>query len=334
MRKYFLLFMINFCVHIILFAQDPQFSQFYSSPIYLAPSFAGTGSGGRVILNYRNQWPRLASTYVTSAISADYYLDKYKSGIGLILLRDDEGDGIMNASRLGLNYSFNFNISKEWKFRPGLQTYYYWKSIDYSILRFGDQILRGGSSGNTGSSIEMSDLLNSEPVRHVDFTTSMLAYSKQYWFGITIDHLMFLSQELSSQGDYVPLRYDFFGGGKYNIRSKTIRRKEESVTVSYNFFTQKKIKYLDLGTYYTHEPISIGIWYRGLPVFPDNKNLGAITLLLGYKFAAFRVGYSYDFTTSKLITKTGGAHEVSLIYSFKERKNIKVKHKALPCPSL
>ncbi len=39
--------------------QDPQFSQFYSSPLYLAPSFAGATDGGRGILNYRDQWPQL-----------------------------------------------------------------------------------------------------------------------------------------------------------------------------------------------------------------------------------------------------------------------------------
>ena len=39
--------------------QDPQFPQFYSSPLYLAPSFAGATDGGRVILNYRDQWPQL-----------------------------------------------------------------------------------------------------------------------------------------------------------------------------------------------------------------------------------------------------------------------------------
>ncbi|NJK87805.1 MAG: type IX secretion system membrane protein PorP/SprF [Bacteroidales bacterium] len=40
-------------------AQDPQFSQFYSTYLYLAPSFAGLTENNRFSLNYRNQWPEI-----------------------------------------------------------------------------------------------------------------------------------------------------------------------------------------------------------------------------------------------------------------------------------
>ncbi|HYW95437.1 MAG TPA: PorP/SprF family type IX secretion system membrane protein [Bacteroidales bacterium] len=312
-------------------AQDPQFSQFYSSPLYMGPSFAGSGKGARIITNYRDQWPRISGTFVTYALSADYYIEKYRSGIGLLVLRDDAGKGLMNVTNLGLNYSFNVDLNQKWQFRPGLQVYYYMKNIDYSSLMFGDQILRGGS--NTGSSVEMSRLLNAEPTRHVDFTTSMLAYSDYMWFGFTVDHLMYFSRILEKQGDYLPMRLSFYGGGKYNIAGRTRKRYEESITGAFNLMFQDKYKYLDLGAYYTHEPLVFGLWYRGLPVFPDNPNLGAITLLGGFRVKALQLGYSYDFTTSSLITKTGGAHEVSFIYSFAQRRHHHVKHKAVPCPS-
>ena len=38
--------------------QDPEFSQFYANPIYLNPAFTGTSALPRVVVNYRNQWPR------------------------------------------------------------------------------------------------------------------------------------------------------------------------------------------------------------------------------------------------------------------------------------
>lgn len=315
-------------------SQDPQFSQFYSSPIYLAPSFAGTYDGGRVIVNFRDQWPALAANYNTYALSADYYFSKFRSGVGLLFLRDDAGKGLMDVTNAGLNYSFNFNITRNWKFRPGLQVYYYWKNIDYNSLLFGDQIARGFNSGSTsGSSVEMSQLLSMQRVRHFDFTTSLLAYSDQYWIGFTLDHLMYFSKILSEQGDYLPLRYSFFGGGKFMLKGKTRKVKEESISLAFNFLSQDKIKYLDLGTYYTLEPVSFGLWFRGLPVFPDNPNLGAITLLFSYKLSSVKIGYSFDFTTSKLITKTGGSHEISLIYYFQPYKFKKI-HRALPCPSI
>jgi len=39
--------------------QDPQFTQFYANPLYLAPSFAGATQQDRITAVYRNQWPEL-----------------------------------------------------------------------------------------------------------------------------------------------------------------------------------------------------------------------------------------------------------------------------------
>ncbi len=313
--------------------QDPQFSQFYSAPLYLAPSFAGSTGGGRVIVNFRDQWPQLASTYLTYAFSADYYLDKYRSGLGLLILRDQAGeDGMVNATNIGLLYSYNFDINKHWSIRPGLSAYYYTKSINYNAFRFGDQILRGGNNGNAGSSVEMTSIQNMEPVSHFDFATSVLAYSEKYWFGFTLDHLMYYNEILSNQGDYLSPRYSAFAGAKFMIIGNTLKLREESITVALNFMTQKKLKYLDLGVYFTKEPIILGIWYRGLPVFPNNLNVGALAFSTGYKYKAIQLGYSYDFTLTRLVTQTGGAHEISLSYTFNERNNRRARHKMVPCP--
>ncbi|MFC2152310.1 type IX secretion system membrane protein PorP/SprF, partial [Bacteroidota bacterium] len=47
--------------------QDPQFSQFYSSPLYLGPSLAGAAEQSRLIANYRNQWANLPQAFSTYA---------------------------------------------------------------------------------------------------------------------------------------------------------------------------------------------------------------------------------------------------------------------------
>ncbi len=60
----------------------------------------------------------------------------------------------------------------------------------------------------------------------------------------------------------------------------------------------------------------------------------AIIGLIGIKTSSVHIGYSYDFTISNLISSTGGAHEISLIYEFnnlslgQQRKRIR----AIPCP--
>ena len=71
-KKYtmFLIVLISgYCDYI--YAQDPQFSQFYASPLYLNPALTGSVKCPRATLNYRNQWPALGSTYVTYIASFD-----------------------------------------------------------------------------------------------------------------------------------------------------------------------------------------------------------------------------------------------------------------------
>jgi type IX secretion system PorP/SprF family membrane protein len=43
----------------------------------------------------------------------------------------------------------------------------------------------------------------------------------------------------------------------------------------------------------------------------------AIVALVGVKFGSFRVGYSYDVTTSKIRGYSSGSHEIMLGYCFK-----------------
>src|SRR6185369_13160362 len=69
-------------------AQDPQFSQFYAAPLYLNPAFAGSTNQGRIGGNYRNQWPSIDANYTTMSFFADFYLEDYKSGVGMLINRD------------------------------------------------------------------------------------------------------------------------------------------------------------------------------------------------------------------------------------------------------
>ena len=68
-----------------LYAQDPEFTQFYASPVYTNPAMAGTAfcgrqSAGRYSINYRNQWPRLPGTFRTFNASYDQHYDKIGGG--------------------------------------------------------------------------------------------------------------------------------------------------------------------------------------------------------------------------------------------------------------
>ena len=50
-------------------AQDPQFTQFFANPIYIAPSYAGASTGQRVIVSYRDQWSVIPNTQYPSIVN-------------------------------------------------------------------------------------------------------------------------------------------------------------------------------------------------------------------------------------------------------------------------
>src|SRR5882757_6177794 len=87
--------------------QDPQFSQFYAAPLYLNPAFAGSTNQGRAGVNYRNQWPAIDANFTTISFFADFYLEDYKSGVGLLINRDYVNLVGLQSLSLALQYSYD-----------------------------------------------------------------------------------------------------------------------------------------------------------------------------------------------------------------------------------
>src|ERR1700752_4311790 len=96
-----------------LFAQDPEFTQFYANPLYLNPAFAGTARCPRFCVNYRNEWPGFNKTYITTSASYDQHIDAISGGIGLLVMQDRAGNGTLITTDASLMYSYQLNINRE-----------------------------------------------------------------------------------------------------------------------------------------------------------------------------------------------------------------------------
>lgn len=305
-------------------AQDPQFSQFYSSPLYLGPSLAGATEQSRIIANYRNQWSNLPKAFTTYAFSFDHYIKNYKSGIGLLVLRDQEG-GVYNSTIAGFAYSYTINVNHEINLRPGLSATYYNRSINYANLDFADELSREATS-----SIEIP---KNEQIHHYDFTFSLLGYTEKYWLGVTSDHLLALNKQFAEDETYPDLKLTLYGGARFQLY-ETVRSKiDKFIAVSFLYKNQAGFNQLDLGTSYEREPFRIGIWFRGIPAFQESADLNAVVLMVGYTFNDILINYSYDISTSRLLASTGGAHEISIAYKFDIGwNNRRGKMGQVPCP--
>lgn len=321
------LLLILFCLIIStgVKAQDPQFTQFYANKLYLAPSFAGAVQMDRVSSSYRNQWPSLPGVFVSYTFSYDHFFSNFNSGVGLLLMRDVAGSGELSTTNIGLQYSYDIKINNWWHVRPGVQLAFTQTGLDFQKLRWNDQISSGGTSP---TSIEQPPLTSKADI---DFTASVLAYSDKHWFGLTVDHLLKPKNSLWDTEEFVPIKVAVFGGTQVIRRGRLLSPIDESLSIAFLFRNQYFINQLDLGMYWFKEPLVLGFWYRGIPLINQESRGDAVCLLAGYKIDNLSVGYSYDFTISRLLASTGGSHEISLTYEFKTTRKKQRRH-MIPCP--
>lgn len=294
-------------------AQDPQFTQFYANPTYLNPAFAGTARCPRICLNYRNQWPNLSGTYVTYSASYDQHFDAISGGFGLLVTTDDQAKGTLKTTTASGMYSYQLDVNRRFALKFGLQATYFQKTLDRTKLNFGDMIdPRRGFVWNT------NEIVPSQTKRNADFSAGVLGYSKHYFFGFSAHHITQPDEGLLGVSK-LPAKFTVHGGTMIELEKGGASYLSPNVL----FQAQQKFTQLNLGLYYVKGAFVAGLWYR---------NLDAVIALVGIQTKAFKFGYSYDVTVSKLAGNTAGSHEVSLQIQF-ECKPKKKKYRTISCPS-
>ena len=326
MKRIIYLVALSFIILTDSFGQDPTFSQFYANALYLSPSFTGATNEYRFALNYRDQWPSVPGVFNTYSISFDKALTNFNSGIGVLATYDVAGSGNLSTTNIGLLYSYDFNINREWHIRPGVDFKFYYEGLDIGKLVFNSQITGSGTS----PSITPPPFKN---VADVDFATSALVYNSRTWGGFTLDHLLAPKTSFYGNDATVPVKINFYGGTQILKQTRLRQKSLDILSVAINFQKQGKFYQSDLGLYYYKDPIIFGIWYRGIPLVTSQVG-DAIIGLVGIKTKQLHIGYSYDFTISSLIGSTGGAHEISLVYEFNNLSigQLKKRIRAIPCP--
>lgn len=315
-----------------LFAQDPHFSQFYANSLYLSPSFAGSTQGTRLITDIRDQWPGIPGSFFTTTLSLDHFIPTLNSGVGLLLMKDVAGRGRLGSMQIGVQYTYQFRIFKNFQVRPAIHFYRTNRTIDFNRLVFNDQLTL---SGVAGGSVEVPPL---KQVGYVDFASSLLIYSETNWFGFTWDHLLEPNQSIVDGYSSIPKKYTLFGGRKFFLNGKTSTNNEESINAWIHYRSQGKFDQVDIGAYWIRTPIILGLWYRGIPLFKRYKagyqNNDATIVQIGYVWKDIKIGYSYDITISRLIANTYGSHEFSLVYEFNQNQRMRKKTRKviIPCP--
>jgi type IX secretion system PorP/SprF family membrane protein len=304
--------------------QDAAFSQFYANPVYLNPALAGNVICPRIALNYRNQYPSLGGNYVTYNIAADMYSKSLSGGIALIATADKSGP---LASFSGdLVYAYHLRITEKLRMNAALQAGYYQYRLNWEELVFEDMIDETTGVITSGSESPPPKL----NVGDVDFSTGMvLGYDERFYLGFAAHHITNPDLSFYDGISRLATRFTVHAGAIFNLKGAMAGKENDNLSLSPNivYMRQGDFHQLNGGMYLNFYPFVTGLWLRH-----NFENPDALIVLLGFQQPFFKVGYSYDFTLSKMGMPAGGAHEVSFVWYLPCPKK-EFQYKAIKCPS-
>lgn len=300
-----------------VFAQDPEFTQFYANPLYLNPAFAGSVRCPRLVMNYRHQWPSISGTYVTTSASYDQYVNSLHGGLGALVTNDRAGNGTLTTTTVSGIYSYHLAVTRKFSIIAGFQGTYIQKSVDWSKLNFGDMI--DSKYGFVYATKEQFPM-DANP-SYADFSAGVLAFSNKFYGGFVVNHLTEPNESFLAGESPLPRKITGHVGMSVPLD------RESSISPNILYQQQQDFRQINLGLYVNRGPLVGGLWLR-----TSNRNADSFIALVGIQQGLIRFGYSYDVTVYKLALVSGGSHEFSLALQFPCRPK-KKKFRTISCPS-
>lgn len=334
MRKLLFCFSLICCVF-SLKAQDPNFSQFFASPLTLNPALTGKFDGVfRVAGNYRNQWPTINNAFTTATISMDAGIlrntipDYDQFGVGIMAFTDKSGNGVLQNNFLALSTAYHKALDENGFHQIGLgfQGTYVNKRLDIASLKFESMLRADGFTGLMDESFSSNQI----KLSYFDMNLGILYNgttdgSNNFYLGASMYHVNH-PKETFKQGNYLlDPRVTIQAGGMvpigefnaFHFSANHSRQANATNTVIGGAYMINVSQ--DAGN---PTNLYLGSWYR----FGD-----AIIPYVGLEFGEFQLGASYDVNTSSLkpASNMRGGAEISLIYI---KKHTDPNAKKLNCP--
>jgi type IX secretion system PorP/SprF family membrane protein len=322
------------------FAQDPNFSQFFVSPLTLNPAMTGKFNGNfRVAGNYRDQWPEISKAYITSTISLDAPILRSKIneldtwGVGIMAMTDKTANGVLSGNFISVTTAYHKGIDEDGlqQIGVGFQGTYSNKRLDGTKLNFLDELdENGGWTVPSGEAIDNRQINTS----YFDFAVGALYNGStdgynNFYLGVSGYHLNKPRESFTGDVFYqISPRVTVNAGGALPLADRTrtiylssLYSRQAGAT---NFVLGGAAGFLLNDDEENPTNFYAGLWSRF-----NNVN-DALIPYVGFEINGFRFGASYDVNISSLKTasQSKGGIEISLIYIKRP-----AGYKGIPCPS-
>ena len=311
--------------------QDPNYSQFFSTPLYYNPAYTGINTGVRARFTFRDQWPNLPvdfRSYYFSADLGDRNLPG-SGGLGLIVNSDNEGIGFIKNLSVGLSIGVRIPISATVVSQVGIKAAIVQKSLNWDNFVFSDQL--SAKYGNIFQSAFIPPDANKKVFP--DFGAGgLLQFANPEGnvtgvAGFAVDHI-FRPDEAFLSYSNAPLPRKFVahldiviaagGGASSSMYASGGSNDPLKINPGIIYQNQNNMNSLEVGFNMLKYNIYMGAWYKsGLNNFPTSS----LALVAGYRYTfaedmSIKFMYSYDLMILGGMQGLGGAHEISLILEF------------------
>lgn len=124
--------------------QDIHFSQYAETPSSINPALAGVTYNTRIVANFKTQWGSVGTQYQTIGLSFDQTIKHKKLrdnyfAIAANIFQDQAGDARMKTLNPNLGFTYLQKINKKMKISGGIQSGLFYRTIDITQLRWGEQ---------------------------------------------------------------------------------------------------------------------------------------------------------------------------------------------------
>ena len=293
-----------------LSAQDPYFSQYFLNPIYMNPAYTGTMKVPRFGVQYRNQWPAMNNAYTTYFASFDTYLPKIKSGIGILMYQDVQGDGVYTQSSFKAIYSKEIQINREWKMYGSLTA-----GAQMNTLNFNQLVFPDGLDAIYGHHQPTSEVIPENNHRiFPDFGAGILFFNDKYFFGLAGDHLSEPNQSIYS-GYPIALDRKYSAHFEVNLPWHIPGHWRKFCTFNPNIIIQSQGDELNItfGLYANRKSFTLGIWNR-----QTTKKSNDVIVMAGFIGKQFKTAITYDTNLQGVGLRSHGSVELSISFLLRD----------------
>ncbi len=313
-------------------AQDVQFSQFYSAPVYLNPSMIGFSEAPRISINFRDQLAGFDGSFVTGAISYDQHFHAMRSSLGLNLVMDRAG-GLMNTLHLTGVYAYHMPMGENFNVKAGFNFGVIQQSLNATEFVFADMINPNAVADNIAFPTSEAPLENINQTKF-DVGAGFLLYNETFYAGASFKHLTqpeFIYSSNSDDGNKLSILSSIHVGKTFYLNDPFFEKDRWYVVPNALFAHQFNFIQVNVGTYVGHGPIFGGLWLRH-----TIQNSDALIGLIGFKKGIFKIAYSYDADLGKVKT-SAGAHEISLTFDMGKseynKRKVRIREQ-IYCPTM